>query len=83
MLPPDKLPKAIKSLQDILIKARELIGDGDLQSAYRLMDHAESLPSLLLAEDDASQRFRAVLESITGSVPGCAYIVDRFTANDP
>jgi hypothetical protein len=77
------MPDAIKSLQDILIRVRTLIGDEDFRSAYRLLDHAEYLPTLLLSEEDASAKYREVLESIRATVPGCAYIADRFAANDP
>ena len=80
MMSSDKIPAALYAIHSIMVKARWLAGqDADREILYKLLDSAETLPSLIAcADDDMTEEFREQLAGLGQECPDCAGFVGNF-----
>jgi hypothetical protein len=83
MLQPDKVPVALHALHLILVKARNhALGGADSQKLYKILDWAETLPTLITCrEEDTTEDYRSALAGLGEEFPEFSGILANFDAN--
>ncbi len=82
MIDPQKLTKAIKVIQDLVIVGRTLAYEGcSSQFMAEYLDHLEYLPGLMLEEKDQTDFFEEYLRAIVVSYK-CPHVLVWYEKND-
>jgi hypothetical protein len=84
MIRPEKLENALYALSGIVIESRALASNGRSPDELAdVLEFVEYLPPLLATPLDATDEFRAFLESLVARHPEFAFVLERFDAPRP
>ena len=78
MITPNRIHNALFAMQGILIQARLLANEPQLNKEVgAILDYAEDLPRMLASPIDETDRFRVIITEISARFR-CAFILERF-----
>jgi hypothetical protein len=78
MIQPDKYQNALRSLNTILTRARWMAYEADAPELAELLDAAEILPKYIAQSEDATDVYRAAVESISQQFKLCSHAIHEF-----
>jgi hypothetical protein len=81
MLPASKVPPALFAIHLVLVKARNMAGEGVAPAKLeRLLDRGEILPTLITRrpDEDTTEEFREMLAGLGEEFPECSGYLANF-----
>jgi len=81
MIQADKYQSALQSLNTILTRARWMAYEAEHPELAELLDAAEILPTYIAQPEDATDAFRASLESISEQFDCCSHVIHDFDSS--
>lgn len=82
MITPEKLNKALRAVQLVIIHARFMAYRNEPhQQIAHLLDYAEELPAFIMDPSDKTEKFRQALEGLVADHPKCYDVIYEYDSN--